>query len=504
MTDQNGKSVTSGVFNAPGTWYWGIQMDYGATYGTNFWYKASSASWVNLAANGTGAGLTVTVSAIGDPGSQTATVASTTQINLSWAKNAVGHNVMVVRSTDSSFTAPTQGTAYTAGSSTIGGDLVIYNGNGTSYNDTGRTQGTIYYYKFYSVNNDYYSAGVTANATTWTLPTVSTTSATPGTPADPTQANATGNVTAEGGQSVTERGIVWNTTGAPTTANTKVAHASGGTGSFTVTLTSLTPGQKIYYRAYAINSVGTAYGSTLDFTADCFTNGPGILAASAVGLTNFTANWSAVGGASGYQLDVSTNAVFGGGGGAALTNDCADVGGGTTGSYLTRIWTNNTDVVWTAYKARTDQKVNDNPSVCLKNEAGSYIECTTIPNGISTLKFDVQQSFKGTGGQLTVYVNGTSKGTFDYDTTVQTAEFNTINVANVTSLVISNNTVARPAINNLVWTDYGSPSFVPGFSNLTVAATSQVVTGLTSDVEYYYRVRAVNDFASAMIRRRRT
>ena len=76
-------------------------MDYGATYGTNFWYKASSASWVNLAANGTGAGLTVTVSAIGDPGSQTATVASTTQINLSWAKNAVGHNVMVVRSTDS-------------------------------------------------------------------------------------------------------------------------------------------------------------------------------------------------------------------------------------------------------------------------------------------------------------------------------------------------------------------------------------------------------------------
>ena len=494
MTDQNGKSVTSGVFNATGTWYWGIQMDYGATYGTNFWYKASSASWVNLAANGTGAGLTVTVSAIGDPGSQTATVASTTQINLSWAKNAVGHNVMVVRSTDSSFTAPTQGTAYTAGSSTIGGDLVIYNGNGTSYNDTGRTQGTIYYYKFYSVNNDYYSAGVTANATTWTLPTVSTTSATPGTPADPTQANATGNVTAEGGQSVTERGIVWNTTGAPTTANTKVAHASGGTGSFTVTLTSLTPGQKIYYRAYAINSVGTAYGSTLDFTADCFTNGPGILAASAVGLTNFTANWSAVGGASGYQLDVSTNAVFGGGVGAALTNDCADVGGGTTSSYLTRIWTNNTDVVWTAYKARTDQKVNDNPSVCLRNEADSYIECTTIPNGISTLKFDVQQRFTGTGGQLTVYVNGTSKGTFDYDTTVQTAEFNTINVANVTSLVISNNTAARPAINNLVWTDYGSPSFVPGFSNLTVAATSQVVTGLTSDVEYYYRVRATNEF----------
>ncbi|MGI6599354.1 MAG: choice-of-anchor D domain-containing protein [Kiritimatiellia bacterium] len=473
-------------FTSVGNWYYaGRFVNGGCTY-------YADKTWQSTSAKALDATNYFTVSALTDPTVGTVT-ATASAITLNWTKWN-NKNVMVVRSTDSSFTAPTQGTAYTAGSSTIGGDLVIYNGNGTSYNDTGRTQGTIYYYKFYSVNNDYYSAGVTADATTWTLPTVSTTSATPGTPADPTQANATGNVTAEGGQSVTERGIVWNTTGAPTTANTKVAHASGGTGSFTVTLTSLTPGQTIYYRAYAINSVGTAYGSTLDFTADCFTNGPGILAASAVGLTNFTANWSAVGGASGYQLDVSTNATFGGGVGAALTNDCADVGGGTTSSYLTRIWTNNTDVVWTAYKARTDQKVNDNPSVCLRNEADSYIECTTIPNGISTLKFDVQQKFTGTGGQLTVYVNGTSKGTFDYDTTVQTAEFNTINVANVTSLVISNNTAARPAINNLVWTDYGSPSFVPGFSNLTVAATSQVVTGLTSDVEYYYRVRATNEF----------
>ena len=252
--------------------------------------------------------------ALNNPGNQSATAAGTTSISLGWAKNGQGHDVMIVRSTDSNFTAPTGGTTYTPGSSTIGGDLVVYRGGATNFTDTGLSAGTTYYYKFYSENWTYYSAGVTASATTWTLPTVSTTSATPGTPADPTQANATGNVTAEGGQSVTERGIVWNTTGAPTTANTKVAHASGGTGSFTVTLTSLTPGQKIYYRAYAINSVGTAYGSTLDFTADCFTNGPGILAASAVGLTNFTANWSAVGGASGYQLDVSTNATFGGGG----------------------------------------------------------------------------------------------------------------------------------------------------------------------------------------------
>ena len=30
-----------------------------------------------------------------------------------------------------------------------------------------------------------------------------------------------------------------------------------------------------------------------------------------------------------------------------------------------------------------------------------------------------------------------------------------------------------------------------------MAATSQVVTGLTSDVEYYYRVRATNEFCTS-------
>jgi len=124
--DQDRKAVTSGLFNATGTWYWGIQMDYGGTYGTDFWYKASSASWTDLASDGAGASLTVTVSAINDPGSQSATVDAvnyTSEIDLSWAQNAQGHDVMVVRklSTDS-WTEPTQGTAYAA-TDTIG--LVI-------------------------------------------------------------------------------------------------------------------------------------------------------------------------------------------------------------------------------------------------------------------------------------------------------------------------------------------------------------------------------------------
>ncbi len=169
------KTRTSGVFNQTGTWYWGMQMDYGSPYGTNFWFKDSGpgSTWADMSSSGVGASgsNTVTVSAINDPASQTATVSGTlplSAIDLSWAKNAQGNNVMVVRKLSSaSWTEPTQGTAYSAGN-TIGAGTVVYNGSDTSATASGLADNTTYDFKFYAVNNDYYSAGVTAQATTLT------------------------------------------------------------------------------------------------------------------------------------------------------------------------------------------------------------------------------------------------------------------------------------------------------------------------------------------------
>lgn len=68
-----------------------------------------------------------------------------------------------------------------------------------------------------------------------------------------------GNVTSDGGASVTERGFVYGTSSNPTTSSSKVTSGSG-TGTFSASTSSLSPGT-YYFRAYATNSVGTSYGS---------------------------------------------------------------------------------------------------------------------------------------------------------------------------------------------------------------------------------------------------
>jgi len=78
-------------------------------------------------------------------------------------------------------------------------------------------------------------------------------------------ATAGGNVTSEGSASVSARGVCYATTQNPTTSNTCVSSGSGA-GSFTASLTGLSPSTTYYVRAYATNSVGTAYGANVSFT----------------------------------------------------------------------------------------------------------------------------------------------------------------------------------------------------------------------------------------------
>ena len=100
-------------------------------------------------------------------------------------------------------------------------------------------------------------------AATNTTPTVTTAAITA---IAATTATSGGNVTADGGASVTARGVCWGTSSNPTTADSKTTDSSG-TGSFSSSITSLTAGTTYHVRAYATNSEGTAYGSDLAFCA---------------------------------------------------------------------------------------------------------------------------------------------------------------------------------------------------------------------------------------------
>ena len=96
----------------------------------------------------------------------TAQASSTSQIDLSWTQNAAGDDVMVAWSADGTFGTP-GGTDYSVGDVITGGGTVIYNGNGSSFNHTGLTANTKYYYKAWSVDaSTNYSSGTTTDATT--------------------------------------------------------------------------------------------------------------------------------------------------------------------------------------------------------------------------------------------------------------------------------------------------------------------------------------------------
>lgn len=93
-----------------------------------------------------------------------------------------------------------------------------------------------------------------ATVTTNPIDSVTTHSATSG-----------GEVTADGQDEVTHSGVCWNTTGNPTIYDNATVDGSGISG-FKSKMSNLQPGTTYYLRAYASNSVGTAYGNELTFT----------------------------------------------------------------------------------------------------------------------------------------------------------------------------------------------------------------------------------------------
>jgi uncharacterized protein (TIGR02145 family) len=74
-----------------------------------------------------------------------------------------------------------------------------------------------------------------------------------------------GNITNDGGNLVTQRGVCWSTSPNPTTID-NITNNGNGLGSFTSNLSGLLSSTTYYLRAYAINSVGIFYGNEVVVT----------------------------------------------------------------------------------------------------------------------------------------------------------------------------------------------------------------------------------------------
>jgi len=132
----------------------------------------------------------------------------------------------------------------------------------TTWNDQQPTGGKLHEYRIFAFAGSNTSNQATTQITPLLKATLSTTAATNITS---TSASVGGNISNDGGASITSRGVCWNTTGNPNTGNNKTSDGTGK-GAFTSTLTDLSPNTTYYLKAFATNNQGTAYGNEISFT----------------------------------------------------------------------------------------------------------------------------------------------------------------------------------------------------------------------------------------------
>lgn len=80
-----------------------------------------------------------------------------------------------------------------------------------------------------------------------------------------TSATCGGHVIDDGGSPVTVRGVCWSTSHNPVVSGNHTLDGSG-LGAYSTPMSPLSPSTTYYVRAYASNSLGTAYGNEISFT----------------------------------------------------------------------------------------------------------------------------------------------------------------------------------------------------------------------------------------------
>ncbi len=301
------------------------------------------------------------------------------------------------------------------------------------------------------------------NKTTLIIPKASPAVATsPVTTFDTTSGLMGGEVTNDNGFTVTERGVVYNTTGSPTISDSKI-QIGDGLGTFSQSVTGLSAGTKYYVRSYAINSKGTSYGNEENFTTDALT------------------------------LDVSASEV-------SIENTEGSVAYANVTSNTN--WNVSSDQSWLTVTVETPQKAPradlsniqlvPDPYMYSGNEqlkftAGAnpnaFTRTATIT--ISAAELD-SKTITITQAATLIAPTVTTQDVSDISTTTATANGNITNLGS-----------SAPTAYGVCWNTTGSPTIENTKTNKGAAsntgAFSSFMFGLSANTTYYVRAYATNE-----------
>lgn len=290
------------------------------------------------------------------------------------------------------------------------------------------------------------------------------------------------------GPPINASGAVWSIVQNPVLSVENHTAENIDNGAFYSFIKTLSEGTTYYVRTYVTSTNNTTYSAQVSFTTP--PKAPVSTPATAIDNTSFVAQWNDTGSVDNYKLDVSTFPLF------SYPKSDSTTEGFDSG-LATKKWyfSPNSITIDTLVFGKTPPSIRFNSST-------AKISTPVYTGNITKLSFLLKCTTKKNPGSLIVQgFDGLKWKIIDNITDIPTSGI--IKVYDSSSPAWANNFIrfnfTYTKLNgnlNLddVVVNYTSnvSSFVQGYNGRKVTNSSQVVSGLQKNTQYYYRVRAQN------------
>ena len=326
-----------------------------------------------------------------------------------------------------------------------------------------------------------------------------------------------------GCSTITAYGIEYSiTNGFANGAGTQVAGSNLAAGAYSVAISGLSANTTYYFKGYATDATGTVYGIQGSFTTSQL-DAPVATAATAATTTGFTANWNAVTGATGYELDVykvvaganATDLIISEYVEGNSNEKYIEIFNGTGASidlsdYSIKLYANG---AVTASATQVLSGTLANGSVLVYRNSGATINTSFATSGVVNYNGDDALALVKGAPEVFVDIFGVIGN--DPGANWTSGAFQTTNQTLRRKATVSGGVTVNPAGTGVgafttlgtEWDTYaidtvdglGSHTFSGGASNTYVLqnqavgnVTTYAVTGLDPQTEYFYVVRAIS------------